>query len=99
MRHFHSLASNLRLRLSVALMAAAVAGLTALATPTLANEDSLKVRKACASDAKRLCPNAKHGSPDMRYCMEAKQSYLSRSCGRALEDEGIAPRGYFTAKK
>ena len=81
------------------LLATLVVSLTATASTAWANEDSPAVRRACAGDAKRLCPGAKHGSPDMRYCMEAKQSYLSRGCGRALEDAGVAPRGYFTARR
>jgi hypothetical protein len=56
---------------------------------------SRKVRISCTADAKRLCPTSKLGSPEMEYCMEAKGKYLSRECKRALEDDGVIPRGYF----
>jgi hypothetical protein len=58
-------------------------------------QSSGRVRGACSNDAKRLCPREKPDSPEMRYCMEAKGRQLSRTCVRALEDEGIVPRGYF----
>jgi hypothetical protein len=56
---------------------------------------SKRVKNACAGDAKRHCSAHKSGSPAMEYCMEAKGKYLSRECKRALEDDGIIPRGYF----
>lgn len=56
---------------------------------------SRKIRIACSADAKRLCATTKPGSPEMEYCMEAKGKYLSRECKRALEDDGVIPRGYF----
>jgi hypothetical protein len=64
-------------------------------TATSADAVSRKVRIACTADAKRLCPTAKAGSPELDYCMEAKGKYLSRECKRALEDDGIIPKGYF----
>lgn len=54
---------------------------------------SKKVRRACAADAKRLCPRNKFESPELRYCMEAKARNLSSGCVRALEDDGVVPRG------
>ena len=60
-----------------------------------AQTSSKRVRQACSGDAHRLCPREKKDSPEMRYCMEAKGRQLSRGCVRALEDEGIVPRGYF----
>lgn len=56
---------------------------------------SRAIKNACNSDAKRLCPNNKLGSSSLRYCMEANGRRLSRTCVRALEDEGVVPRGYF----
>jgi hypothetical protein len=79
------------LSLSAALSTLAV--LAASTTP--ADAVSRKVRIACTADAKRLCPSAKAGSPELDYCMEAKGKYLSRECKRALEDDGIIPKGYF----
>jgi hypothetical protein len=75
--------------------AVALASLAALAVPSADAASSRRVRNACSSDAKRLCPREKPDSPEMHYCMEAKGRMLSRSCVRALEDEGIVPRGYF----
>lgn len=83
---------------AISLIVAMIGTAMASTVPAHAGEDSAKVRRACSGDAKRLCPTTKHGSEEQRYCMEAKQSYLSRGCGRALEDEGVAPRGYFTAR-
>jgi hypothetical protein len=56
---------------------------------------SKRVKTACSGDAKRHCSAHKPGSPAMEYCMEAKGKYLSRECKRALEDDGVIPRGYF----
>ncbi len=66
-----------------------------IAAPIVSAEGfSPRVRKGCTGDAKRLCPKHKLGSPEMRYCMEANARALSSECVRALEDDGIAPRGY-----
>jgi hypothetical protein len=87
---------------SAAFYARALAASAVLATSLLAFNDaaqaepsSRRVRIACSPDAKRLCPREKPDSPEMRYCMEAKGRQLSRTCVRALEDDGIVPRGYF----
>ena len=64
-------------------------------TAAEAESSSRRVRQACSSDAQRLCPREKKDSAEMRYCMEAKGRQLSRNCVRALEDDGIVPRGYF----
>ena len=74
----------------------ATASMGALVVPSVAQEQASKrVRKACAADARRLCPREKGDTPEMRYCMEAKGRQLSRDCIRALEDDGTIPRGYF----
>ncbi len=87
---------------SAAIYVRALAAGAALATSLLAfnggaqaEPSSHRVRLACAGDAKRLCPREKPDSPEMRYCMEAKGRQLSRTCVKALEDDGIVPRGYF----
>jgi hypothetical protein len=81
---------------SLAFSTLAFSTLAALAiSSSPADAVSRKVRVACAADAKRLCPNTKAGSPELDYCMEAKGRYLSRECKRALEDDGIIPKGYF----
>lgn len=68
-------------------------------SPVRADDDfPPEVERACGGDARRLCPSDKPGSAGMRYCMEAKQNYFSKRCKRALEDSGVAPRGYFTKK-
>jgi hypothetical protein len=54
---------------------------------------SRNVRINCTADSRRLCPAYKLGSNEMRVCMEAKARLLSRQCVRALEDEGLVPRG------
>jgi hypothetical protein len=80
-----------------ALAASAVLAATLLASTGAAEAESSsrRVRLACTGDAKRLCPREKPDSPEMRYCMEAKGRQLSRTCVKALEDDGIVPRGYF----
>jgi hypothetical protein len=83
----------LRRALTATLSAALIA---VVLTPSAhAEESSRRVRNACQGDAKRLCPRDKPDSPAMRYCMEAKGRQLSRGCIRALEDDGVIPRGYF----
>jgi hypothetical protein len=77
------------------LLTLAAIGLAIMAPPVDA-AFSKKVRIACSADAKRLCATSKLGSPEMEYCMEAKGKYLSRECKRALEDDGVIPRGYFS---
>ena len=72
----------------------AAVSLAAMLAPASA-ETPRRVRNACAGDAKRFCPREKPNSPEMEYCMEAKGQQLSRQCIRALEDEGMIPRGHF----
>jgi hypothetical protein len=81
-----------RLALAVGLAVAVAPG----AAPSASAQDAFPrpVRVACTADAKRLCPAYRLGSPEMRTCMEAKGRLLSRGCVHALEDAGIAPRGY-----
>ena len=86
-------AASCRRTLGLTLSALALAALLAPAAQT--ETSSRRVRNACQSDAKRLCPREKPDSEAMRYCMEAKGRQLSRNCVRALEDDGIVPRGYF----
>lgn len=73
----------------------AAASLAATLAPAAANTPRA-VRKACASDAHKLCPREKPDSPAMNYCMESKAKQFSRSCVRALEDAGMVPRGYLS---
>lgn len=81
-----------RRSLAALLTLALVAG---TASQVVAAEDvSKKVRNACTTDVKRLCPNNKFGSEGLRYCMEANGKRLSRTCVQALEDDGVIPRGY-----
>jgi len=42
------------------------------------------MRRACADDVARLCPNAK-ARRDERECLEGKQNSLSADCKAALE--------------
>ena len=85
--------SALSRTLGIALSAAALA--TIIVPAAQAQDSSRRVRQACSGDAHRLCPREKKDSAEMRYCMEAKGKQLSRNCVRALEDDGIIPRGYF----
>lgn len=51
-----------------------------------------RVKKACSGDYHRLCPHYKVGSPQLRACMEAKQSEISSRCVDALIDSGEVDR-------
>lgn len=87
MSHRHSL------RAGLVAAALAAAGLSVPATEADAQgRISPKVRKACAGDYKKLCPTYKVGSPQLRACMEAKQSQLSWGCVSALIDSGEVSR-------
>lgn len=77
----------------------AVAGLLSLSSiglagPVLGNDGvSQRVKNMCTPDAERLCPQHPLGSEQMRYCMEAKFSNISRDCVKALEDDGLVSPG------
>jgi len=51
-----------------------------------------KVQRACKGDYKRLCPQYKVGSPQLRACMEAKSSDISSNCITTLIEEGVVDR-------
>ena len=76
-------------------VSAAIAGIVAIAGVSIAeaNAQSARVRNACTADARRLCPQYKAGTSELRYCMESRGRSLSHGCVMALEDEGIVPRG------
>ena len=76
-----------------ALLASAAFALAAL--PVTADQSSTRVRTACSPDAKRLCGKHDLDSPDMQKCMEEKGSQLSKQCIKALEDDGLIPRGWY----
>lgn len=77
----------------------AVAGLVTISwlgsAATVFGSDTVsqKVKNMCSPDAERLCPQHPLGSEQMRYCMEAKFSNISRDCVKALEDEGLVSSG------
>ena len=79
-------------RLALALAAFVLAGAVSAEAQERASK---RVKNACESDARKLCPREKADTPEMNYCMEAKGRQLSRNCKRALEDEGTIPRGHF----
>lgn len=60
---------------------------------------SPKVKNACNADARRLCPQYKLDSSELRYCMESRGRSLSHGCISALEDAGIVSRGTLTRGK
>lgn len=53
---------------------------------------SKKVEKACKGDYKRICPQYKANSPQLRACMEAKSYEISEKCVTALIDSGEVDR-------
>jgi hypothetical protein len=68
------------------------AGFVALAVADAEAAVNAKVRRACASDYKRLCPAYKVGSNQLRACMESKSSEISSNCIDALIDAGEVDR-------
>lgn len=57
-----------------------------------ANAFNKKVENACKGDYKRLCPQYKPSSPQLRACMEAKGNEISSKCVQALIDTGEIDR-------
>ena len=77
------------------LLSGAAAGfmLLTMGLAVTAVAQSAKVKNACNADARRLCPQYKLDSSELRYCMESRGRSLSHGCVRALEDEGVISRG------
>ena len=68
----------------VALAAAALmSGTTAWAQPGTG-----PVAKQCASDIEKCCAGKKHGSGEVRACLESNRSKLSGDCQNALDTTG-----------
>ncbi len=63
-----------------------------LMLPEAAFAFSPKVERACKTDYKRLCPQYKPSSPQLRACMEAKANEITPSCISALVDDGVVDR-------
>lgn len=77
----------------------ATAMLLAAGIATTATAQSAKVKNACNADARRLCPQYKLDSSELRYCMESRGRSLSHGCVAALEDAGIISRGTLARNK
>ena len=78
--------------LRVFLTAGAAFLLALLSGPDAGLAYSKKVEKACKGDYKRLCPQYKPASAQMRACMEAKSNEISNVCIQALIDDGEIDR-------
>ncbi len=52
-----------------------------------------KVRRACRTDYRRLCPRYKVGSSKMRSCMRSKVGQISPRCYDTLVRHGYGKRG------
>mgnify|MGYP001551448398 FL=1 len=52
-----------------------------------------KVRRACRTDYRRLCPRYKVGSSKMRSCMRSKVGQISPRCYDTLVRYGYGKRG------
>jgi hypothetical protein len=52
-----------------------------------------KVRRACKTDYKRLCPRYKVGSSKMRSCMRSNVGQISPRCYDTLVRYGYGKRG------
>jgi len=81
-----------RSRLLVAALAAAASLAALMAAGASEAAYSKRVEAACKGDYKRLCPNYKAGSLQLRACMEAKAAQISSGCIDALIDSGEVNR-------
>ncbi|HMN36660.1 MAG TPA: hypothetical protein PKD49_02975 [Hyphomicrobium sp.] len=81
---------KLQTTMSVAVMALAVAGVSA----TGALAFNKKVRKACGLDYQDFCSQYDPESSAVRRCFESNRRSLSKGCIRALVDAGEVPRKY-----
>lgn len=80
-------------RIGLIRLASAVGVSVAMAWPAVpAFAYSKQVERACVGDYKRLCPQYKPGSPQLRACMEAKAGSISWGCIQALLDSGEVDR-------
>ncbi len=66
----------------------AVALMTIAFVADAANAVPRKVKRACKSDYKSLCPHYKIGTSRMRSCMRSKGRQLSWGCYQSLKDAG-----------
>jgi hypothetical protein len=75
---------------AVALTGAATAASFAVGIATASRAEAVpsRVRRACRSDYKRLCPRYRPGTARMRNCMYAHGSEISYRCYEALSDYG-----------
>jgi hypothetical protein len=71
----------------LAMVAGAVLGSAAI-TADNAEAVPRKVKRACKSDYKTLCPRYRAGTSKMRSCMRSNGSQLSWRCYEALRDHG-----------
>ncbi|MDE2029975.1 MAG: hypothetical protein KGI97_05350 [Alphaproteobacteria bacterium] len=46
------------------------------------------VATQCAAEIKQFCASKKHGTGDVRTCLEAQKTGLSEQCKKALETTG-----------
>lgn len=72
---------------------AAALALMTMGFSSSVDAQSAKVKNACNADARRLCPQYKLDSSELRYCMKSRGRSLSHGCVSALEDAGIVSRG------
>ena len=75
---------------TLALISGLLVTCLALAGPAAAFNK--KVERACKGDYKRLCPQYKTSSAQLRACMEAKAYEISEKCVTALIDSGEVDR-------
>lgn len=73
---------------------AAVAAATASVASAASGPYSASVRRACKGDYNRFCPNYSLYSNELRRCMQAAGTKVSRRCVQALVNAGEAPRSY-----
>jgi len=85
-----------------AAIAAALAALAFTSSAAVADKGgpySPAVRRACKGDYNRFCPNYSLYSSELRRCMQAAGTKVSRRCVQALVRAGEAPRSYLNYYK
>ncbi len=80
-------------RPSATLCAAGAAMVLTAVTFTSAAAVPGPVKRACASDYKRLCPKYKPGTARMRNCMGSSVAQMSQRCYNKLKQYGYGSKG------
>ena len=65
-----------------------VAVLAAVAVPASSLAQTGPVGTVCSKDIAKFCKGLRHGSMEVRACLEANRAKISAACRRALDTTG-----------